>query len=57
VEVIGHQHPGRDVPAKALNGFAEEAHEGEEFVVGAEGGAALIAPGGDVIDRAGELDA
>jgi hypothetical protein len=49
MEVIRHQHPGRDAPAEALDGFAEETQEGEAIAIGAEDGAALIAPGGDVI--------
>jgi hypothetical protein len=57
VKVIGHQHPGRDAPAKALDGLAEETQEGEAIVVGAEDGAALIAPRRHVIDSADEFDA
>ena len=44
VKVVRHQHPGGDAPAEALDGFAEETQEGEAIVVGAEDGAALIAP-------------
>ena len=57
MKVIGHQHPGRDAPAKTLNGLSEETQEGEAIGVGAEDGAALVTPGGDMIDGAGELDA
>jgi hypothetical protein len=43
--------------AISLYGLSEKAEEGEAIGVRPKDGTALIAPGGDVIDGAGELDA
>src|SRR5258708_40176795 len=57
MEVIGHQDPGGEAPAEAVDDFAEEGEKGLAIGVGAEDGFALVATRGEVIDGAGILNA
>jgi hypothetical protein len=43
MEVIRHQHPGRDRPSKPSRRRAEEGEEGSAVAIGAEDVASLIA--------------
>ena len=54
---VVHDDPGRQTPAEALDGLAEEGQEGFAVGVGAEDGFPLVAARGDVIDGAGIFDA
>src|SRR5260221_14315034 len=57
MEVIGHQDPGGEAPAEAVDDLAEEGEEGLAIGGGAEDGFALVAARGEVVDGAGILDA
>jgi len=56
VEVVRHQHPGRNTPAEACGRLLQEREKGFAICVVLEDSTLFVAAGSDVIDGAGKLD-
>jgi hypothetical protein len=57
MEVVRHQHPGRNAPAEPLDGVAEELEKHQPILIVAKNVAPLVAAGGDVMNGVWKFEA